>query len=397
MEDRSDAALLDGLIARVEKKQIDLGKKTHRWPASEYTDPHILRREIDVLFRRSPLIVGHAAQLPEPGTFFTHRLSGVPILLTRNRQGAIRAFLNICRHRGTIVENAACGARRAFVCPYHAWTYDLDGKLSGIPDKVGFADIAPGELGLVPLPVAERHGLIFVRPTPGGTLDAARLLGAVDAQLGRLGVGGYRLFHEEVISAAFNWKIGIDGAIEDYHFGFVHGKTASHLLYTNAAKYDRFRPHARLISPKRGILDLKTMPRERWNLAEQTMITFLLFPNTVLLLPGDHFILFSVFPETIDRSIVRYAIYVPSGAASAEQERRWSKTTKLSRSVLSEDFAIGESIQAALKAGAEVPVHFGRCEQGVANFHADCARAVADPLRTRKKLQRVRSSRQSAR
>lgn len=395
MEDRSDAALLDGLIARVENKQIDLGKKTHRWPASEYTDPRILEREIDVLFRRSPLIVGHAAQLPEPGTFFTHRLSGVPILLTRNRQGAIRAFLNICRHRGAIVENAACGARRAFVCPYHAWTYDLDGKLSGIPDKIGFVDVEPEKLGLVPLPVAERHGLIFVRPAPGGTLNAARHLGAVDAQLGQLGIGGYRLFHEEVISAAFNWKIGIDGAIEDYHFGFVHGKTASHLLYTNAAKYDHFRPHARLISPKRGILGLKKVPRERWNLAAETMITYLLFPNTVLLLPGDHFILFSAFPETIDRSILRYAIYVPNGPASAEQERRWSNTTRLSRNVVSEDLAVGESIQAALKAGADLPVHFGRCEQGVANFHADCARAVASNPRTsrtaRRRPHRVRT------
>ncbi len=386
MDHRSDAALLDGLIARVEKKQIDLGKKTQRWPASEYSDPRILRREIDMLFRRHPLIVGHAADLPGPGTFFTHRLSGVPILVTRNRDGAIRAFLNICRHRGAIVENAACGARRAFACPYHAWTYDLDGKLVGIPDKVGFADVEQKELGLVSLPVAERHGLIFVRPTPGGTLDIPRYLGAVDAQLGRLGVSGYRLFHEEVISAAFNWKIGIDGAIEDYHFGIVHGKTASHLLYANAAKYDHFRPHARLISPKRGILDLKSVPRERWSLAEQTMITYLLFPNTVLLLPGDHFILFSVFPESIDRSTVRYAIYVPSGPASAEQERRWSRTTKLSRAVVAEDLAIGESIQAALKADAGLSVHFGRCEQGVANFHADCARAtVAKPRGRRQK------------
>ena len=110
-------------------------------PVIEYTDSDQLRREVDILFRQFPIIVGHVSQLSAPGTFFTHNASGVPMLITRNRNGAVKAFLNVCRHRGARVEQQACGKANTFSCPYHSWTYDLDGNLRGLPKDANFGDI----------------------------------------------------------------------------------------------------------------------------------------------------------------------------------------------------------------------------------------------------------------
>ncbi|MBT3696380.1 MAG: Rieske (2Fe-2S) protein, partial [Gammaproteobacteria bacterium] len=138
-------------------------------PVIEYTDSDQLRREVDILFRQFPIIVGHVSQLSAPGTFFTHNATGVPMLITRNRDGAVKAFLNVCRHRGARVEQQACGKANTFSCPYHSWTYDLDGNLRGLPKDANFGDIDKSELGLVELPSFERHGLIWVRPSTSAT------------------------------------------------------------------------------------------------------------------------------------------------------------------------------------------------------------------------------------
>ncbi len=136
-------------------------------PVSNYTDPERLNQEIETLFRKFPIIVGHVEQLREPGQYFTHDDTGIPILVTRNRAGALKAFLNVCRHRGARVATELCGKANTLSCPYHAWTYDLDGKLRGIRQPSGFDDLNKEALGLVELPAFERFGLIWVRPSAG--------------------------------------------------------------------------------------------------------------------------------------------------------------------------------------------------------------------------------------
>ena len=113
---------------------------------------------------------------PKPGDYVTEDVAGMPVLMTRGADGEVKAFANICRHRGAPVAQG-CGNARAFVCPYHGWTYDLAGKLLGTTDKVGFAGLDLASHGLVRLPAAEKHGMLFVRPKPvrpGESADARR-------------------------------------------------------------------------------------------------------------------------------------------------------------------------------------------------------------------------------
>ena len=110
---------------------------------SAYTDPERLAKEQRVLFRQHPILMGFASEWSAPGSFRTDDYAGVPILVVRGRDKKLRAFLNVCRHRGAKVAQG-CGSARLFSCPYHAWTYDLAGQVTGIPTSAAFRTCGPG-------------------------------------------------------------------------------------------------------------------------------------------------------------------------------------------------------------------------------------------------------------
>ena len=117
-----------------------------------------------MLFRQRPLLMGFASEWAKPGAFSTDDYAGVPILVARAPDGKLRAFLNVCRHRGAKVAQG-CGKARVFSCPYHAWTYDLAGRVMGIPDERCFPGVRAERSSLTPLPLCEKHGLVWVIPT----------------------------------------------------------------------------------------------------------------------------------------------------------------------------------------------------------------------------------------
>jgi nitrite reductase/ring-hydroxylating ferredoxin subunit len=123
--------------------------------------------------RRSPFVVGLSQQLSAPRDFLTHDLSATPLFVIRQADGALKGFLNVCRHRGVRVVGELFGNQRSFTCPYHGWTYGADGTLKGIPFRQAFEDVDRDERGLVELAVEERHALVWVSPVPGISVDAA--------------------------------------------------------------------------------------------------------------------------------------------------------------------------------------------------------------------------------
>src|SRR5688572_3954878 len=160
--DRSlQVKLLKRLLHYVDTKSTALADAPWRNEVSAYTDPERLRQEQDVLFRRHPLLMGFASEWAKPGDYRTDDFAGVPILIVRDRDNVLRAFLNVCRHRGAKVVDG-CGSARVFSCPYHAWTYELNGKIRGIPDEGAFPGMRAERSGLTPLPLCEKHGLVWV-------------------------------------------------------------------------------------------------------------------------------------------------------------------------------------------------------------------------------------------
>ena len=183
MNRQEELAVGRRLLGHIDGRTTDLADAMFRNRVSAYSCRERAGLERDRLFRERPIFMGLSTRLPKPGDYLTEDVAGMPVLMTRGADGEVRAFANICRHRGAPVAQG-CGNARAFVCPYHGWTYDSAGKLLGTTDKVGFAGIDLASHGLVRLPAAERHGLMFVRPKPIGAGESGAI--DIDADLGAL-------------------------------------------------------------------------------------------------------------------------------------------------------------------------------------------------------------------
>jgi phenylpropionate dioxygenase-like ring-hydroxylating dioxygenase large terminal subunit len=201
---------------------MELAACTGTLPYAWYVDEAVARLEQERIFRRTWQYVGHTGQAPEPGTFFAARCGDVPVLVTRARDGRLRAFLNVCRHRGSQLVDGE-GRRATIQCPYHAWTYDLDGSLRKAPR----ADVEPGfstdGLGLVALAVETWGPFVFVNPDADAP-PLAETLQELPELIAGAGVDVDALaFHARAESSyAANWKICCENYLECYHCQVAH-------------------------------------------------------------------------------------------------------------------------------------------------------------------------------
>jgi choline monooxygenase len=184
-------------------------------PWNWYFEPEILRREQETIFRRSWQYVGHEGQVLEAGSYFAGRAGDVPVVVTRPDDGELRAFLNVCRHRGTVLAEGE-GRRATLQCPYHAWTYGLDGSLRAAPRS---EETAPrDELGLVPLRIETWGPFVFVNPSDGGPTLRETLGELWDA----LPFDELEFHHRVDYELRSNWKVACENYLECYHCAVAH-------------------------------------------------------------------------------------------------------------------------------------------------------------------------------
>lgn len=198
-----------------------------------YCDPSILALERTKLFRRTWLAVGHAADLPDSGDATPVEAAGVPIVLVRGRDGAVRAFHNVCGHRGLRLVDTPCRGKPTLLCPYHGWAYDLSGRLRATPDFGGFgARDAPGfdraRHALRPVRLAEAFGgLLFADlsdAAPAFADWAAPLLSRWAAyDFSRLSHA-----HAETCEVAANWKLVAENFVDTLHLEWIHPQVAGY-------------------------------------------------------------------------------------------------------------------------------------------------------------------------
>jgi phenylpropionate dioxygenase-like ring-hydroxylating dioxygenase large terminal subunit len=196
-------------------------------PWSWYSDPEVLRREGERIFARAWQYVGHSGQLAGGGSYFASVAGQIPVVVTRARDGQVGAFLNVCRHRGHVVASGA-GTRETLQCPYHAWTYGLDGALRAAPR----ADREPGfdfdELGLREIAVDTWGPFVFANPSRDAP-PLAEALGDVPARLAEiLDVDALEFRFRSEFALDANWKIACENFLECYHCAVAHpGFTAA--------------------------------------------------------------------------------------------------------------------------------------------------------------------------
>lgn len=216
-------------------------KPGHSLAQSFYTDPDVYELELERIVYRNWILAGHTAELANPGDFKVFRVARESAIIVRGKDGALNAFANVCRHRGSLVCLEAAGSTRKFVCPYHGWTYDIDGKLVAARDMP--EDFAWEEHGLKPVSCGVVHGLVFVcfSDEPPSLEGCRKELAEPMAMFGfeDLKVAAHK---EYAIPA--NWKLAIENYQECYHCATAHPDYARmHTLMLDRKKRERVQAH----------------------------------------------------------------------------------------------------------------------------------------------------------
>lgn len=269
------------MIANSKAGTTDLGEATYFGDGSIFTDPERFEVEWDVLFRRTPQVIAWSGDVAEPGDIVARDVAGVPVLVTRDDHGELRAFLNACTHRGMTLCDGLDNTRR-LTCPYHAWSYGLDGALRGVPQRDRFPGFDPASAGLQPLPVTEQTGLVVVGLRPD--VEVEGFLDPLGDEYSWLGYDRYRSGSDRTFHNAANWKLTVDLNVEAYHVPSLHRDSLLPFLADHCA-VDTFGPHCRMAVPFKGIENMADVPEAQWPDRLDTIMVTCIFPSTVMV---DH-------------------------------------------------------------------------------------------------------------
>ena len=339
--------------------------------ASTYLDPERFTQERDRLFRTLPLPVAPSALLPEPGMAAAHDGYGLPLLLTRDKTGQARVFLNACRHRGTrLVEGEEAQKTPRIICPYHAWAYGLDGSLIGLPRAETFDGLNKADYGLRPLPCTERGGLIWA--TLGeGEPDFDGFLGDLAADLDALGLGEHHLYARRTHTVAANWKLIMDAFLEAYHVQRLHRNTIAPFFADAVAATDRIGAHFRNVVGRVDHVQA-TDAEDFAHLRARLTFSYSILPGAVVVASPDYINVMLLYPRAVDCTWVEDFMLIPAPPLDAKEEAHWQRSFELLDGGVfaAEDFRAATLCQQGLAAGAIKRVTLGGLEVGVADFHA---------------------------
>ncbi|MES0875327.1 aromatic ring-hydroxylating oxygenase subunit alpha [Sinimarinibacterium thermocellulolyticum] len=338
---------------------------------SVYLDPEMFARERERIFGVLPVPVLLAQQLAVPGSYTAIELAGRPVIVARGMDGAVRAFLNACRHRGTRL--VACGEAATglkLTCPYHAWTYNLEGKLIGVPREECFINLRKDSLGLKALPSREVAGLIWVSLDPSAKLDDAAIGEELIDDFDAIALGQMRLYRTQEYLVKANWKLVTDAFLEGYHVTRLHAKTLARFFVDAPQMIERIGQHLRQSSGSRKGFCAEHVSENWPELRKSVVYAYIVFPGVVVVTSPVYVSVMFLTPESLDRTRIQYVMLVEPGTADAKMEDVYERSFRLMADAFgNEDFKAAELCQEGLRAGAIDRVLLGGMEQGVRRFH----------------------------
>jgi choline monooxygenase len=309
-------------------------------PGAAYTDPEFFKLEQKAMFARTWMCLAFASDVPAPGDAIPLMAAGIPLILVRDRAGEIRVFHNVCRHRAAMMVTEPCSNLKQFACPYHAWAYDLDGRLKSTPFFDGTKDgnsrgqLDLSTLGLVPVRSAVWHHWVFVN-LDGLAAPFAEHVKPLDDLIQGADLSATRIAHREDWEWRGNWKMQNDNW-ETYHHVWVHKNVFTRItddldLATGEPIAEPI-PLGTVVTLKRrgdqdfypAAGDLPLVPFPEGN--KRVRCTSVVFPNMTLTLQSDHLASVIADPVAVDRTVSKMGFFFVGEAATApefaEQRRK---------------------------------------------------------------------------
>jgi choline monooxygenase len=316
-------------------------------PASWYVDTRIMELERRSVFAGSWQMVARAAQVQEPGQYITCELAGEPLVIVRGSDGRLRAFFNVCRHHAAAVMTEAEGSARNMRCPYHGWTYTLEGELKGTPDFAGVCNFDRKDFGLVPVDTAVWEKWVFVKLDGGGPALEQFLGRELIAQTAGLGLENLHWMERRSYTFDCNWKVFVDNYLDGgYHIPYLHKGLDSVLDYS---KYE-------IENGERFCLQWSPMMRE--GAEAQTgqvrrgdrALYYWIYPNFMLNWYEGVMDTNLVLPLGVDRTEVIFDFFFPEVSERARASNLAS--IRVGQRIQDEDTAICKSVQRGLSSRA---------------------------------------------
>jgi choline monooxygenase len=351
-----------------------------------YTDPELLETEQELIFERTWQLAGHVSALPRPGSYLTAQAGTQPVLVVRDEHQRLRAYKNVCRHRGSRLLSGSGQCKAAIRCRYHGWTYRFDGTLIGVPEGLGFGDrLDKPALGLMPARVEELCGLVFVNLDPDAA-PLAELVGDLPQRLAPYRIETLRAFAPGGGTQPANWKAVADNYLEGYHIPIAHPGLMRMLDYKHydVDVHDQYvwfeaplrakpssnrleRLYAKLVTPMPGLGDAD---RHVWRYA-------FIYPNTTVDLYPDQVNTWQMLPDGVAQTRDTFGSYRAAGTDPRTRLVQWANQ-RLNTLVLDEDIDLVDNVQRGLMTRGYRCSPLGTREVGVAWF-ADRIRADLAP------------------
>jgi phenylpropionate dioxygenase-like ring-hydroxylating dioxygenase large terminal subunit len=365
-------AMAERTIAHNKAGTVHLTESITTIPASNYFDPERWQREVDMIFKRVPLLLAMTAEIKEVNTYKAIDVVGMPILISRGADGVARAFVNMCSHRGAQLVDPGVGTARRFACPYHNWTYNQEGDLVGVFKQDDFGQLDTSCLGLTQLPIAERAGLIWVTLSPDSKLDFDAFFAGYDEMLEFCDFASLNHFGTRILAGP-NWKISFDGYVDFYHLPILHKNTFGPDMSPDAL-FHRVGPHQRVTGPRGNWAKLEGRPTSEWPESVLTGGVWSVFPHGSIAgfeIEGHKiYQVARVFPGATADESVTYLDFISTAPKTEEFIAAANKQIAFLENVVrDEDYATGLKIQRTVKTGAKKDLIFGRNEGGAQYVH----------------------------
>ena len=363
----NDQEVIKRIFSHIDNCTTDLGDTIWREPVEHYQSQQRFDAEI-ALLKRLPVPYCPSVALPKKGSYIARKAAGTPLVVVRGIDGTVRAFINACRHRGMQVANGS-GCARSFVCPYHAWTYSLEGNLKKIPGQEGFPGVNPAEHGLVEVSAMEQGGIVYVMQE--GQITPEILENSLDYFTPE-----QEMFEQGNLTDQANWKLLTETLMEGYHIKSLHKETFYPYGLDNVTLVENFGFNSRVIFPFRRIEKLRNVAPEKRRIDGLVTSVYLLFPNASVAVLSKHTSL--VILEPLSPTQSQWVVYrmVNKGADGQKITVDEAKRDAIfvNESGQDEDRAVACAIQASAGSNANSHFTFGHFEKAIVNFHQSLAR-----------------------